>query len=119
MSFDPMAELARVLAAEAADPALDHRAIRANDAISALPEADRIARIARIARAPDVRPESAGHEDRAAGTGMYAASSDARDAFEERAAIREFDGGQAQAEAERAALGEVAAAFGIAPEQLA
>ncbi|WP_176559607.1 hypothetical protein [Rubellimicrobium roseum] len=43
----------------------------------------------------------------------------ALDAFEERAAIREFDGGQTRAEAERAALGEVAQAFDIAPELLA
>lgn len=40
----------------------------------------------------------------------------ALDSFEERAAIREFEGRQAQADAERAALAETAAAFGVAPE---
>ncbi|WP_205123441.1 hypothetical protein [Marimonas lutisalis] len=42
----------------------------------------------------------------------------ARDHFEERAAIREFDGGQTRTEAERAALSEAAAAVGLAPETL-
>jgi hypothetical protein len=36
-------------------------------------------------------------------------------AFDERAAIREFDGRQTRAEAERAALGETAIACGISP----
>jgi hypothetical protein len=40
------------------------------------------------------------------------------DSFEERAAIREFDGGQMRAEAVRAALGETARAYGITPETL-
>jgi len=38
---------------------------------------------------------------------------EARDAYEERAAIREFDRGQARAEAERAALAETAQAYGF------
>ena len=42
----------------------------------------------------------------------------ALDSFEERAAIREHDGGQARAEAEAAALAEVATAAGMAPEAL-
>ena len=37
----------------------------------------------------------------------------ARDAFEERAAIREFDGGQSRAEAERAAWPEARRAAGV------
>ncbi|WP_176556392.1 hypothetical protein [Rubellimicrobium rubrum] len=41
------------------------------------------------------------------------------DCFEERVAIREFDGGLGRQEAERAALGETAAAYGVAPEVLA
>lgn len=44
---------------------------------------------------------------------------EAVDAFEERATIREFDGGQPRAEAERGALNETAAAYGIVPEVLA
>ena len=43
----------------------------------------------------------------------------ALDAFEERAAIREFDGGQPRPEADRDALRETAAAYNIAPEVLA
>lgn len=43
---------------------------------------------------------------------------EALDAFEERAAIREFDGGQTRAEAEARALAEVAQAAGIAPGDL-
>ena len=43
---------------------------------------------------------------------------EALDAFEERAAIREADGGQAREAAEAAALAEVAQAAGMAPEAL-
>ncbi|MGY6409898.1 MAG: DUF4326 domain-containing protein [Alkalilacustris sp.] len=43
---------------------------------------------------------------------------EALDAFEERAAIREADGGQAREEAEAGALAEVAQAAGMAPEAL-
>ena len=43
----------------------------------------------------------------------------ALDACEERAAIREFDGGQARSDAEQAALHETAVAYNIAPEVLA
>ncbi len=42
----------------------------------------------------------------------------ALDACEERAAIREFDGGQPRPEAEQAALHETAVAYNIAPEVL-
>ena len=43
---------------------------------------------------------------------------EALDAFEERAALREFDGGQPRAEAEHDALHETAAAFSISAEVL-
>lgn len=43
---------------------------------------------------------------------------DALDRFEERAAIREIDGGQPRAEAEAAALAETAEAVGASPEVL-
>jgi len=47
-----------------------------------------------------------------------AKASEALDADEERAAIREFDGAQTRAEAEAAALAEVARAAGMTPEAL-
>jgi len=47
-----------------------------------------------------------------------AKASEALDAFEERAAIREYDGGQARADAEAAAMAEVARAAGMSPEAL-
>ena len=43
---------------------------------------------------------------------------EARDACEERAAIREFDGGQTRVEAERAALAETAQAYDLTPDTL-
>jgi hypothetical protein len=46
------------------------------------------------------------------------ALADACDHFEERAAIREHDGGQPRPEAEAAAMVEAAAAVGLDPEEL-
>ena len=81
MSFDPLAELARVLAAENAEPAAGDHAIRATHAIASPFEPDRVARIARIARiahAPGAKPEDTGRDGRAALTEMGAPLSDAR-----------------------------------------
>jgi len=46
------------------------------------------------------------------------AADDALEQYEERAAIREYDGGQDRAEAEAAALVEAARAVGVAPDAL-
>ncbi len=68
------------------------------------PEPPRLAGLAGIAAPGDLDPETLAL---------------ALDSFGERAAICEFDGGQARPEAERTALHEAAGACGMAPEVLA
>jgi hypothetical protein len=72
----------------------------------------------RVASVANVATPAAPAPARPTGNRDGAPEALALDAFDERAAIREHDGGQARAEAEAAALAEVAAAAGLTPEGL-
>ena len=110
--FDPYAKLAEILGqtpATSATIATQAQPVSQLSQVSQPPEprkpAFRVAAVAGVATPPN--PETPPD-----------AADDAFDHFEERAAIREFDGGQTRAEAEAAALAEASWAVGVAPEAL-
>lgn len=77
------------------------------------------AKAAKVAKVEEqIGQALAGHRSRSLEQRQEADMDEALDAFEERAAIREYCGGQCRPEAEKAALEEVAQAAKIRPEDL-
>ena len=108
MWFDARAKLAEI----AGEPA----ATSATTATQA-PAARPVSQVSRLSQ-PPVAQKPALHVASVAGVATPPDPELIRDLLEERAAIREYDGGQARAEAEAGALNDVSRSAGIAAVEL-
>ena len=125
MWFDPHKALAALEARQEPDserPLGATRATRATPTPEARPDVAQVARVARPGGA-ETQTSATGPLAHVAQVARVARPGaevwrDARDAFEERAAIKEFEAGQPRAQAEAEALAETAASYGLDPLEL-